>query len=152
MRHSLQFLNPARSNQALWSRFFRKHINKFNNAFCITSAGMKRDYLPSAGRAPQVFKLQGMPGHKSGPMLPRDGDNPQYAQLYLLETRDASILRAEQSKYFKNGHSRRVGSRAVVIDTYEQPPRADGYACFDAIPGVGGAAKATRTRGRAHVR
>ena len=90
------------------ARFFRKHINKFNNAFCITSAGMKRDYLPSAGRAPQVFKLQGMPGHKSGPMLPRDGENPQYAQLYLLETRDASILRAEQSKYFKNGHSRRI--------------------------------------------
>ncbi len=67
-------------------------------------------------------------------------------------TGQKTVTRRIRCIEFKNGHPRSVGSRAVVIDTYGQPPRADGYACFDAIPGVGGAAKATRTRGRAHVR
>ena len=67
---------------------------------------MTRENMPSGG--PPVFKIQGVPHHKIGSLLAPYDQAPSYAQLYLLETGDASVLRAEQSSALKTGHARRI--------------------------------------------
>ncbi|TDL22958.1 hypothetical protein BD410DRAFT_703287, partial [Rickenella mellea] len=72
------------------SKEFREHIIGYNNALAFTSLGGKFDNSINQGRrGPWIYRLHGAMYHNSGGLLPREGKNPVYAQLYILDPREA---------------------------------------------------------------
>ena len=60
---------------------FRKHSRTINNAVCLTSLeAMER----RGGFTPSVI-FQGKVHHRVGALLPDQGDNPKFAQLYVFD-------------------------------------------------------------------
>ena len=54
--------------------------------FTMTSMGGKVDNRINDGRGPYIFKLNGQNHHRIGTLLPNDGQDPQFAQLYFYDT------------------------------------------------------------------
>ena len=65
------------------SKRFRQNIRKYNNALAMTSVGVDRQKPP--GRGPPVWVIQGALHHKIGTLLPMDGNQPTFAQLYIYD-------------------------------------------------------------------
>jgi hypothetical protein len=68
-----------------------------NNALAMTSIGCKTDETVNEGEeavndgiSPYVFKLHGELSHRSGSLLPPEGESPVYAQLYIYDPADAA--------------------------------------------------------------
>jgi hypothetical protein len=75
------------------SKGFRLNIRTYNNALAMTSVGRKLDYSVNMGRGPYVFKLHGELSHRIGSLLPAEGEEPLYAQLYVIDTAHAHDMR-----------------------------------------------------------
>jgi hypothetical protein len=71
------------------SKDFREHIHNYNNALAMTSIGHKVDESINDGEGPYIFRLHGMLSHKSGSLLPPEGEPPVFAQLYIYNPADA---------------------------------------------------------------
>ncbi len=98
-------LIPFFYDQTAAGRDFRNHILFYNNAFCFTSTGMKRQRM---GWGPRVFKIQGVPYHRIGHLLAPDGEVPVYAQIYLLDTREQAKVRMGQSVHFEKQYAKNM--------------------------------------------
>jgi hypothetical protein len=68
------------------SKFFMENIRSFNSMFAFTSMGATIDKTKNDGNAPPVFVLNGENYHQIGSLLPKDGDQPKFAQLYIYDT------------------------------------------------------------------
>ncbi|XP_019160783.1 PREDICTED: uncharacterized protein LOC109157339 [Ipomoea nil] len=68
------------------SKKFLQNIRTYNNMFCFTSMGGKIDKSLNKGGAPPVFRLSGQNYHLMGSLLPEDGKEPHFAQLYIYDT------------------------------------------------------------------
>ena len=78
------------SRQDPIAKKFREHIRNYNNALAMTSLGCKVDErINRAGGGPYVFKVHGKLSHKSGSLLPIEGEQPKYAQLYIYDGGEA---------------------------------------------------------------
>ena len=56
----------------------------------MTSLGCNEDKeINRHGGGPYVFKVQGHLCHKAGSLIPREGQAPVYAQLYIYNAQDA---------------------------------------------------------------
>ena len=78
------------SSQDDASKKFRDRIRNYNNALAMTSLGCDQDRaINRDGGGPYVFKVQGRLYHQTGPLVPRDGTNPVYAQLYIYDPQEA---------------------------------------------------------------
>lgn len=75
------------------SRAFQKDIRRYNNAFAFTSV----DCTPTdrnVGRGgPTCFQIHGALYHVTGPLLPRPGEDPKYAQFYIYDPHVAAETR-----------------------------------------------------------
>ena len=71
------------------SKKFHDHIRTYNNALAMTSLGCKQDNAINNGGGPYVFKVQGRLCHRSGSLIPREGENPVFAQLYIYDPQEA---------------------------------------------------------------
>ena len=78
-----ELLDPLGSQQ---SKTFRTLIRSYNAMFAMTSMGGKVDNSINDGRGPYIFKLNGQNHHRIGTLLPNDGQDPQFAQLYFYDT------------------------------------------------------------------
>ncbi|KAL4600853.1 hypothetical protein ACB092_11G229700 [Castanea dentata] len=78
-----ELLDPLGSQQ---SKTFRTLIRSYNAMFTMTSMGGKVDSRINNGRHPYIFKLNGQNHHRIGTLLPNDGQDPQFAQLYFYDT------------------------------------------------------------------
>ena len=59
---------------------FRKNIRNYNNALAMTSVGRTLDNsLNAAGGGPFSFRLHGEVIHRTGSLLPQEGQQPLYA-------------------------------------------------------------------------
>ncbi|XP_057444727.1 uncharacterized protein LOC130736971 [Lotus japonicus] len=56
--------------------------------FAFTSIGGKVDCGLNDGRGPPQFVISGQNYHRIGSLLPSEGDNPKFAQLYIYDTRN----------------------------------------------------------------
>ena len=54
--------------------------------FAMTSMGGKIDHRINNGRGPYIFRLNSQNHHRIGTLLPADGVNPSFAQLYFYDT------------------------------------------------------------------
>jgi hypothetical protein len=85
--------NPPQIRQnLLWNRDsnqsqnYQQNIRMYNSMFSFTSPGMKFDKKINGSRGPPILRLQGQPCHRIGSMLPKEGDAPKFAQLYIYDT------------------------------------------------------------------
>ena len=69
---------------------FRQHICQYNAALAFTSLGVEVDNsINEGGGGPPTFCIHGELCHWLGSLLPRHGDRPTYAQLYIYDPRKA---------------------------------------------------------------
>ncbi|KAF3957708.1 hypothetical protein CMV_017305 [Castanea mollissima] len=78
-----ELLDPLGSQR---SKMFRTQIRTYNAMFAMTSMGGKVDSRINDGRHPYIFKLNDQNHHRIGTLLPNDGQDPQFAQLYFYDT------------------------------------------------------------------
>ena len=69
---------------------FLNHIRAFNNAFALTSLGVKYDKSLLHGPGIQVFHIQGQLCHLIGSLLPAPNDEPKFAQILITESDQAA--------------------------------------------------------------
>jgi hypothetical protein len=79
--------------QELYNKGFHLHIHTYNSALAMTSVGRKLDYSVNRGGGPYVFKLHEELSHRIGSLLPAEGEEPSYAQLYVIDTAHAHDMR-----------------------------------------------------------
>jgi len=54
--------------------------------FAFTSLGVDIDRSINTGRGPYIFRINGVVHHRIGSLIPKEGNRPQYAQLYIYDT------------------------------------------------------------------
>ena len=68
------------------SNTFMKLIRQYNSMFAFTSLGVDIDRSINTGRAPYIFRINGVVHHRIGSLILVEGNRPQYAQLYIYDT------------------------------------------------------------------
>ncbi|GJT14440.1 retrovirus-related pol polyprotein from transposon TNT 1-94 [Tanacetum coccineum] len=81
LNNLLNYNHPATSK-------FRDQIRVYNGMFCFTSFGAKIDHSINTGRAPYTFRINGQNYHRMGSLLPKEGVQPKFAQLYFFDTQN----------------------------------------------------------------
>jgi hypothetical protein len=66
---------------------FRDQIHMYNSVLAFTSLGAKVDESVTGGRRPYSFRIEGELYHKIGSLCPTERQRPQFAQLYIHDTR-----------------------------------------------------------------
>ena len=84
------------------SQEFRRNICQYNAAFAFTSVGVNIDRSVLRGSGPYCFKINGELHHSAGALMPAEGSNPQYAQLYIHDP--AMQLRFRQERNPRLNH------------------------------------------------
>ena len=90
------FPRPPQALMDLWtgtdsrSRLFRLNARILNNAVCLSSLQANDRNLP--GFNPSVV-FQGRVHHRAGALLPAEGEQPKFAQLYVYDAALESTLR-----------------------------------------------------------
>jgi hypothetical protein len=65
------------------SNSFKKNIRQYNAAFAFASLGVKVDHAITNAPGPYCFRINGDLHHLSGSLLPENGVNESYAQIYI---------------------------------------------------------------------
>src|SRR5713101_982007 len=86
LAHPLPTLTTLFKGSTPLAKRFRKSICQFNFAFAFTSVAAKVNDAVISGSGPYAFKLHGSLHHQMGALLPPPGNQPCYAQLYILDT------------------------------------------------------------------
>ncbi|XP_035844002.1 uncharacterized protein LOC118490455 [Helianthus annuus] len=68
------------------SKHFLLNIRRFNSMFAFTSMGGKVDSKINRGNAPYVYRISGENYHSLGSLLPKEGAEPKFTQLYIYDT------------------------------------------------------------------
>ena len=70
--------------------FMHFHDNcwRYNAMFAITSMGGKVNKTVNDGNGAYVFRLNGQNHHLIGSLLPVEGSEPKFAQLYIFDTKN----------------------------------------------------------------
>ena len=101
----------------LEAKQFREHIRQYNAAVAFTSLGAEIDHsVNRGGGGPPVFKIHGELHHRIGPLLPPDGQSPVYAQLYILDSGEASNHRQERNDNLDPDLMYRLGG--LIVDNH----------------------------------
>lgn len=67
------------------SKKFIQNIRAYNMMFSFTSMSGKQDTSINRGGGPYVYKIKGGNYHKIGSLLPENGEEPKFAQLYIYD-------------------------------------------------------------------
>lgn len=70
------------------SRHFIENIRSYNSLFAFTSFGGKIETGINDGGGPPQFVISGQNYHRIGSLLPKDGESPKFAQLYIYDTQN----------------------------------------------------------------
>ncbi|KAF8320216.1 uncharacterized protein EI90DRAFT_2894303, partial [Cantharellus anzutake] len=77
------------------AREFCKHIRRYNAALAFVSCGIRAQdgfvnhmNQPVPGAGPYTFRVHGQFYHRIGSLLPQQGQQPKYAQLYIYDPHD----------------------------------------------------------------
>jgi hypothetical protein len=82
------------------SKLFQKNIRIYNAMFSFTSPGMKIDDKDKQGRGSPNIRIQGQTCHRMGSMLPKLGEKPKFAQLYIYDTENEIENRIHPFRYY----------------------------------------------------
>jgi hypothetical protein len=70
------------------SKHFLQKIRQYNSLFAFTSMGANIIKDMNKGEGPYVFRINGQIHHRIGSLLPENGQSPQYAELYIFDTKN----------------------------------------------------------------
>ncbi|KAF7808150.1 ATP-dependent DNA helicase PIF1 [Senna tora] len=98
MRNPPETLQKLLLNNDARSKHFKKRIRTYNNMFAFTSMGGKVDNSTNDGKGPYVYRLHGQNMHLIGGLLPDDGENPQFSQLYIYDTDNELLNRMRNAR------------------------------------------------------
>ncbi|KAH7903120.1 hypothetical protein BJ138DRAFT_1021123, partial [Hygrophoropsis aurantiaca] len=79
------------------SRSFRKNIRQYNAALSFTSLGVNIDRQMEQRGGISSFKIHGELCHRMGTLLPEEGEQPTYAQLYIYDPAEATNIRHQRN-------------------------------------------------------
>ncbi|XP_017221478.2 uncharacterized protein LOC108198225 [Daucus carota subsp. sativus] len=65
---------------------FKRNIRLYNTMFAFTSMGGRVDNSINCGRAPYIYRLNGQNHHVFGTLIPNEGKDPKFCQLYIYDT------------------------------------------------------------------
>ncbi|KAK1354310.1 hypothetical protein POM88_047566 [Heracleum sosnowskyi] len=65
---------------------FKEGIRLYNSLFAFTSTGGRVDHSINCGGAPYIYRLNGQNHHLFGSLIPDDGADPKFCQLYIYDT------------------------------------------------------------------
>ncbi|XP_074342285.1 uncharacterized protein LOC141679779 [Apium graveolens] len=65
---------------------FKDIIRIYNSMFAFTSTGGRVDHSINCGGAPYIYRLNGQNHHIFGSLIPDDGNDPMFCQLYIYDT------------------------------------------------------------------
>lgn len=68
------------------SKHFKENTRAYNNMFSFTSIGGKVQSSINNGSGPPQFILSGQNFHRIGSLIPEEGRDPKFAQLYIYDT------------------------------------------------------------------
>ncbi|XP_021979960.1 uncharacterized protein LOC110876088 [Helianthus annuus] len=68
------------------SKHFLNNIRRYNSMFAFTSMGGKVDPTVNRGNGPFCYRISGENYHSIGSLLPENGDQPKFCQLYIFDT------------------------------------------------------------------
>ena len=77
---------PSPLLELLESPSFKPHIRAANSLLDFTSMGANVDSSVTGTPGPFTFRVHGQIIHRIGSMLPEDGNDPEYLQLYIFDT------------------------------------------------------------------
>ena len=80
------------------ARSFWDNIRWYNSALAFTSLGANFDTSALQGGGPYVLKLHGELYHKHGALIPDEGSEGSYAQLYIYDAEDALDQRVSRNR------------------------------------------------------
>jgi hypothetical protein len=92
------FLEQLLNGDDQRSKNFRKNIRSYNSMFAFTSTGGVVDKEINKGHGPYVFRMHGQNYHHIGTLLPEEGNQPRWAQLYIYDTEHETENRISASK------------------------------------------------------
>nr|GEU30341.1 helicase-like protein [Tanacetum cinerariifolium] len=81
LRRLLDYIEPATSR-------FRDHIRVYNGMFCFTSFRARIDHSINVGRGLYTFCINSQNYHRIGSLLPQEGTQPRYPQLWFFDTQN----------------------------------------------------------------
>jgi hypothetical protein len=84
---SLIFLQQLLNGDDQRSKNFRKNIRSYNSMFTFISTGGIVDKEINKEHGPYVFRMHGQNYQHIGTLLPEEGSNPRWAQLYIYDTK-----------------------------------------------------------------
>jgi len=84
---TLQELEVLLTNKDASAVKFRDQIRMYNSVLAFTSLGAKVDESVTRGLGPYSFRIQGELYHKIGSLCPAERQRPQFAQLYIHDTK-----------------------------------------------------------------
>ncbi|CAH9137149.1 unnamed protein product [Cuscuta epithymum] len=102
------------------SRHFLENIRSYNAMFAFTSMGGKQDKDINQGKTPPIFRINGQNYHRIGSLLPRDGGQPKFLQMYLCDPSEetSNRLKAVRSEGGTKLHDALVSELTHMLDTY----------------------------------
>ncbi|KAK1390836.1 hypothetical protein POM88_019014 [Heracleum sosnowskyi] len=65
---------------------FKEGIRLYNSLFAFTSTGGRVDHSINCGGAPYIYRLNGQNHHLFGSLIPDNGEDPKFCQLYIYDT------------------------------------------------------------------
>ncbi|KAL8117784.1 hypothetical protein AgCh_015617 [Apium graveolens] len=65
---------------------FKNGMRLYNSIFAFTSTGGRVDNCINNGGAPYIYRLNGQNHHLFGSLIPPDGEDPKFFQLYIYDT------------------------------------------------------------------
>ncbi|WOH15530.1 hypothetical protein DCAR_0935071 [Daucus carota subsp. sativus] len=73
-------------NDPLKGPHFHRNTRVYNSMFAFTSTGGNVDSSINKGGSPYVYKLNGQNHHLFGTLIPDEGKDPKFCQLYIYDT------------------------------------------------------------------
>jgi len=83
------YIRQLFTNSDATSKAFFKNIRAYNSLFSFVSLGVQLDERLLGSTqigGPYCFSIQGSLYHRIGSLVPEEGINPQYAQIYFFDT------------------------------------------------------------------
>ncbi|GJT46020.1 helicase [Tanacetum coccineum] len=106
---------------------FRDQIRIYNSMFSFTSFGARIDHSINNGRGVYTFRVNGQSYHRIGSLIPKEGTQPRYAQLWFFDTENevSNRMRAFIDKDNKDGvDAATVHTLTQMLDQYSSVAKA----------------------------
>ncbi|KAI8531247.1 hypothetical protein RHMOL_Rhmol11G0122200 [Rhododendron molle] len=111
---------------------FRKHTREYNATNAFTSLGATLDPRMLTGRGPTSFTIHGELRHRVGSLLPQQGKDASYAQLYIYDPASALEVRNRRNQQLRKDVLQTIQETLLQVNPFVDKFR-QAYAILDQL-------------------